>query len=110
MLRTSWPVRSYLFFACVVNIVAAKRRIPLAARYNNDARHMITSRVRKYVAADSENPIPVPITAYVATHAGHLGNSARIAPGTIHPAFSRRRRTSAGRCGSLTRIRFLVVS
>src|SRR5713226_3911097 len=68
----------------------------LAARYDSDAAHTITSSIRRYAAVDTESPTPVPIATYAARHAGHFGKSARTVPETIHPAMSRRRRASVG--------------
>lgn len=47
-------------------------------------------------AVETESPTPVPIATYAAKHNGHLGNSARIAPGTIHRAMPKRRRAGVG--------------
>jgi hypothetical protein len=58
----------------------------------SDATHETTSVVLIYVAAGNEIPTPVATATYAATHAGHFGSSANVAPGTIHPAISPPRR------------------
>jgi hypothetical protein len=58
----------------------------------NDDTHNSTSIARKYVAVGKEIPIPVAKATYAATHAGHLGSSANVAPGRIQPAISPPRR------------------
>jgi hypothetical protein len=64
----------------------------------NDAAHNPTSVARRYVAAGKEIPMPVARATYAATHTGHLGSSASVAPGTIQPAISPpRRNRDAGR-------------
>ena len=50
--------------------------------------------VRRYDAADTDMPNPVPIATYAATHIGHLGISASTDAGTIHPATPRHRRAT----------------
>ena len=53
-----------------------------------DATHNTTSIARKYVAVGKVIPIPVAKATYAATHAGHFGSSANVAPGRIQPAIS----------------------
>ena len=52
----------------------------------------VRSIVRRYVAVDTDTPIPVPSAIYAAIHIGHLGMKAKPAIETIHPARSPRRR------------------
>src|ERR1700730_14874306 len=89
---------------------ATKRRTRLATRYESDTTHRLISSTCRYAAVDTESPIPVPIAMYAATHTGHFGTSARMAPGAIHPAISRQRRANAGSCGSPSIVPGLVVS
>ena len=58
------------------------RRTGLAARYASEATHRLTSSIRRDVAVDTDSPTPVPIATEAAKQAGHLGKSARTAPGT----------------------------
>src|SRR5262245_24620617 len=68
----------------------------LIARYSSADTDTISSAIRRYEAAVNEMPIPLNIATYAATHAGHLGISASVAPGTIHPANSVLRRHQRG--------------
>src|SRR5262249_1153989 len=70
------------------------RRRPFAARYDREVRPMINRAIRRYVALDIESPTPVPIAPKATKHAGHFGRSASMAPGIIHPAMLRERRTN----------------
>ena len=64
----------------------------------NDATHNTTSSNRRLAAVGKEIPIPVARATYAATHTGHLGISASVAPGTIQPAIAPTRRNGdAGR-------------
>jgi len=77
----------------------------LAARYESDAMHRITSSILRWDAAETESPTPVPSAIYAAMHIGHFGNSASTVPGTIHRAISRPRRANDGVRGSLFAVR-----
>ena len=77
-----------------------KRDASLDAKYTNDAAHRITSNNLSDDAVETEIPTPVPMATYAARHAGHFGKTARIVPGTSHPAMPRERRTNVGLCGS----------
>lgn len=64
----------------------------------SDATHNTTSVARRQVAVGNEIPMPVASAIYAATQTGHLGSSASVTLGTIHPAISPpRRNRDAGR-------------
>jgi hypothetical protein len=82
---------------------AMTRRNRLIAKYNSVAPHITTSKIRRYVAVDTESASPVPTATYAARHIGHFGNNARMALGKIHPAISRPRRVNIARDDSAPR-------
>src|SRR5216684_7474388 len=68
----------------------------LAARYDSDAAHTITSSIRRYAAVDTESPTPVPIATYAARHRDGAERASAPAPHDTRSA----RRLSRSLCRS----------